>query len=84
MQPVSAQLPGWNRVQLLLRYLGVHAALSTLLCASLFRPDAATDTNAVAEHDTGMQPARTRLPFGDNVRLLLRDMGMPAARRHLL
>ena len=113
-------------MQLLLRYLGVHAAVSTLLCATLFRPDAATDPNAAAKHDThlsstpsvpvpaglrkgvrvrwrmhdmplcatdnaycdtdpwDMQPARTRLPFRDNVRLLLRDMGMPAARRHLL
>jgi hypothetical protein len=32
----------------------------------------------------GMQPARTRLPFRDNVRLLLREMGMPARQHHLL
>ena len=31
-----------------------------------------------------MQSARARLPFRDNMRLLLRDMGMSATRRHLL
>lgn len=40
--------------------------------------------NAYCDTDPGMQPARTRLPVRDNVRLLLRGMGMPAARRHLL
>lgn len=54
MQPVSARLPGWKTVQLLLRYLGMHAAFSPLLCASLFGADAATDSNAV--HDTHLSP----------------------------
>jgi hypothetical protein len=46
MQPVSARLPGWKGVQLLLWHLGVHAALSTLLCTSLFRADPGTDSYA--------------------------------------
>ena len=85
MQSVGERLPGWKRVHLLLRNLGVHAALPSLLCASLFRTDTATDSNAVTQRDTGgMRSARTRLPVRDNLRLLLRDMGMPAARYHLL
>ena len=75
-------------MQLLLRYLGVHAAVSTLLRAPLRRPDAADtnpDIDAYADSDCQrMQPGRTRLPFRDNVQLLLREMGMPAARGHLL
>ena len=42
MQPVNERLPGWKTVLLLLRELGVHAAVSTLLCASLFGADSST------------------------------------------
>jgi hypothetical protein len=45
MQPVVVRLPGRKRVHLLLRHLGVHAALSTLLRAAVF----ITNTNADAD-----------------------------------
>jgi hypothetical protein len=50
MQRVSIRVPGWKGVLLLLWYVGVHAALSSLLRASLFKPAAAPDSNADAEH----------------------------------
>lgn len=55
MQPVSAGLPGWKSVQLLLRYLGVYAAVSSLLCASLFRADAGADPDDPAHADSDRQ-----------------------------
>ena len=65
VQPISAQLPGWKRVQLLLRYLGVHAAVPTLLCTSLFRLDRTTDSNAVAKHDAHLScTASVPVPAG--------------------
>jgi hypothetical protein len=52
MQPVIACVPGWNRLLLLLRRTPMLATICTLLRNSLFRPDAAPDSNAVTKHDT--------------------------------
>ena len=78
MQPLSARLPGWENVQLLLRHLGVHAAVSALLCASVFRADAGTD--AVAKHDTHLSsPPAVPVPAGlrEGVRVRWRMHDMP-------
>jgi hypothetical protein len=65
MQPVSIRVPGWKSVLLLLRDLGVHAALSSLLRASLFKPAAAPDSNADAEHHTHLSSTPSvRVPAG--------------------
>jgi len=66
MQSVSAGLPGWKTVQLLLRHMGLHATVSTVLCASLFRTNAGTNADHHAHTDPDhqrMQPVRTQLPF---------------------
>ena len=47
MRPVIG-VPGWKRVLLLLRRIPMLAAICTLLRNSLFRPDAAPDSTAVA------------------------------------
>ena len=48
MQSVSIGLPNWSYVQLLLRQLGLHAALFALLCASLFGANSVADSDANA------------------------------------
>ncbi len=44
MQPFRSRLPNWSYLQLLLRNMGLYAALLTVLCASLFRADPGADT----------------------------------------
>lgn len=46
MQPFSSRLPGRNPVLLLLRHLGVHASLPSLLCLFLCRADRGADADS--------------------------------------
>ena len=48
MQPFRGGLPNWDYLQLLLRNMGLYAALLTVLFASLFGANPVADSDADA------------------------------------